>query len=90
MDEKTKELIAIGASIGAHCQPCLAFHVEKAKKIGIEDREIREAIEVGQMVEKGAMAAMRQSAAGILDAPSSAGAASCCGDVKSRGKGCCA
>jgi len=89
MDEKTKELIAIGTSIGAHCQPCLTYHVGKAKELGIEDGEIREAMTVGHMVEKGAMAAMKQFAAGILDAPSSAGAASCCGDVKSRGKGCC-
>ena len=27
MDERTKELIAIGASVGAHCQPCLTYHV---------------------------------------------------------------
>jgi len=33
MDEKTKELIAIGASVGAHCQPCLAWH-EKARELG--------------------------------------------------------
>ena len=89
MDEKTKELIAIGTSIGAHCQPCLTYHVAKAKELGIEDREIRESIAVGQMVEKGAMAAMKQFAAEIIDAPIAAGAA-CCGNGKSKGKGCCA
>jgi alkylhydroperoxidase/carboxymuconolactone decarboxylase family protein YurZ len=29
MDERIKELIAIGASVGAHCQPCLTYHVER-------------------------------------------------------------
>ena len=29
MDENTKELIAIGASLAAHCQPCIKFHIEK-------------------------------------------------------------
>ena len=33
MDEKTKELIAIGASVSAHCQPCLTYHVAKAKEL---------------------------------------------------------
>ena len=31
MDEKVKELIAVGASVGAHCQPCLTYHVVKAE-----------------------------------------------------------
>ena len=89
MDEKTKELIAIGASIGAHCQPCLTYHVAKAKGIGIEEGEIREAMTVGHMVEKGAMSAMKQFAAGMFDAPAAAVAA-CCGDGKSTRKSCCA
>ncbi len=44
MDEKVKELIAVGASVSAHCQPCLTFHVAKAKEMGIEESEIRQAI----------------------------------------------
>ena len=52
MDERTKELIAIGASVGAHCQPCLTWHVEKAREMGIDDETIRAAIETGHMVEK--------------------------------------
>ena len=35
MNEKTKELSSIGASLAAHCQPCLVFHVDKARKLGI-------------------------------------------------------
>lgn len=60
MDEKTKELVAIGASVGAHCQPCLTWHVAKARELGIDDELIREAIETGHMVEKGAISAMRK------------------------------
>jgi AhpD family alkylhydroperoxidase len=71
MDEQTKELIAIGASVGAHCQPCLTYHVEKARELGIADEEIRAAIETGHMVEKGAMSAMKKYSASILDATSS-------------------
>ncbi len=71
MDERTKELIAIGASVGAHCQPCLTYHVEKARELGIDDEEIRAAIETGHMVEKGAMSAMKKFSANILGTASS-------------------
>ena len=55
MDERTKELIAVGASVTANCQPCLKYHVEETQKQGASQPDIHEAIEVGQMVKKGAM-----------------------------------
>jgi AhpD family alkylhydroperoxidase len=69
MDEKIKELIAIGASISGHCQPCLTYHVDQAKRLGIGDDEIKEAIAVGKMVQKGAMAAMNKFAQTVLNTP---------------------
>jgi AhpD family alkylhydroperoxidase len=69
MDDKTRELIAIGASITAHCQPCLTYHIDKARQMGIDEQEIREAATVGQKVEKGAMAAMRDFTQESLQAP---------------------
>lgn len=75
MDEKTKELIAIGASVCAHCQPCVSYHVGKARELGIGEELILEAVSVGQMVEKGAGAAMRDFAQGLLEKPAAAG---CC------------
>lgn len=66
MDEKTKELIAVGASVCAHCQPCLSYHVKKAKELGIDKDAIREAISVGHAVEKGAMSAMNEFAGTVL------------------------
>ncbi len=66
MDDRTIELIAIGASVGAHCQPCLTWHMKKARELGIDDETIRAAIETGHMVEKGAMAAMRKFTEDVL------------------------
>ncbi len=66
MNEKLRELIAVGASVGAHCHPCLAYHVARARELGIEDSEIREAIAVGHQVEKGAMAAMRRFSTDVM------------------------
>jgi AhpD family alkylhydroperoxidase len=67
MNEKIKELIAVGASVAAHCQPCLQFHVDKAMELGIGKDEIAEAIAVGKMVQKGGMVAMRKFADDLLD-----------------------
>jgi AhpD family alkylhydroperoxidase len=50
LDEKTKELIAVGASITAHCQPCLEYHSKKALEFGSDAEEIAEAIEKGNRV----------------------------------------
>jgi len=30
LDAKTRELVAIGASVVAKCQPCLSYHIEEA------------------------------------------------------------
>jgi len=58
IDSKVKELIAIGASVSANCHPCIKFHVGKAHDMEIDKAEIKQAIEVGQMVRKGAASQM--------------------------------
>lgn len=68
MDNRTRELIAIGASVTANCQPCLAYHVRKAQEIGAEEKEILEAITVAKMVRTGAMTKMDQFAATVVAA----------------------
>jgi AhpD family alkylhydroperoxidase len=59
MDEKWKELIAIGASVACNCHPCVKFHIDKAKKLNIELGLIQQAVQVGKTV--------RQGAAGQID-----------------------
>lgn len=44
IDRKTKELIAIAASLGFKCHGCLKGHIEKAVKYGASPEEISEAI----------------------------------------------
>ncbi len=91
MDEKLKELIAIGASVSAHCQPCLTYHVGKARELGISEGQIAKAVQMGQMVAKGAERAMRQFAAEVVGSPSNAAAPSpCCpGGGSGTGGKCC-
>jgi AhpD family alkylhydroperoxidase len=70
MDTKIKELIAIGASVTANCVPCLKYHFAKARKAGTSDDEIREAIDVGRMVRKGAAGKWDEEAMTIFSAAS--------------------
>jgi len=67
MDETVKELIAIGASVGAHCQPCLEYHLKKAAEMGIDPEKVRQAVEIGHRVEKGSMAAMNKFSTAALE-----------------------
>jgi AhpD family alkylhydroperoxidase len=71
LDEKTMRLIAIGASISAHCQPCLEVNVKKALEHGADEEEIAEAIEIGKLVSKNAAARMDKFAAGLSHIPDS-------------------
>ena len=63
LDEKTKELIAVGASITANCQPCLDYHVAKARELGALAEDLLAAVEVGKLVRCGAAAKMDRHAA---------------------------
>ncbi len=65
LDNRTKELIAVGASLTAHCQPCLQYHVSQATESGASEQEIAEAIAIGKMVRKGADAKMDEFAASL-------------------------
>ncbi len=58
LESKIAELIAIGASYTANCQPCIEYHVGKARQLGVGIHEIADAIEVGRMVRAGATSKM--------------------------------
>ena len=58
LDAKMKELIAIGASGACNCHPCVKFHTGKANEMNVEPELIKQAVEVGKMVRKGAATQM--------------------------------
>lgn len=73
MDDRTKELIAIGAAVTANCQACLKYHIDKARQQGADQQQITAAVGVGKAVRKGAAGMMdRFISAGGEDAPAAA------------------
>jgi AhpD family alkylhydroperoxidase len=82
LDDETKKLIAIGASVAANCKPCLEAQVSQAKSMGIGAAEIEIAIKVGQSVRSGAANRMDEFIDGTAGIERDTGCA-----VKT--KGCC-
>ena len=66
MDEKTAVLVAIGASVTANCKPCLEFHARKAREMGLREKELQDAIDVGLMVKKGSIDVMKEFVQKVL------------------------
>jgi AhpD family alkylhydroperoxidase len=67
LDLKTKELIAIGASLVAKCEGCLHGHIKKALEIGATKQEISDAIVVAIGIAAASVVDMSDKAAIKLD-----------------------
>jgi AhpD family alkylhydroperoxidase len=48
LEQKDKELVAIGASIGALCRPCLEHHIPAARQAGLTGPDLARAVEVAE------------------------------------------
>jgi AhpD family alkylhydroperoxidase len=66
MDERMKELVAVGAAAAANCHPCIDHHLAKCDELGIAREEVAEAVQVGLMVNHGAERAIRKKAREVL------------------------
>jgi AhpD family alkylhydroperoxidase len=67
IDRKTKELIAISASLAAKCQGCLEGHIKKALKFGASREEISETIAIAIGVNAAAIVDLTDIAADNMD-----------------------
>lgn len=67
LDRKTKELIAISASLTAKCQGCLEGHIKKALKLGVTKEEISETIAIAMGVNAAAVVDVTDIAAANLN-----------------------
>jgi AhpD family alkylhydroperoxidase len=67
IDRKTKELIAISASLAAKCQGCLEGHIRKALKFGATREEISETIAIAIGVNAAAIVDLTDIAAENMD-----------------------
>ena len=89
MDKRTEELIAIGAAVAAHCQPCLAYHLGQARENGVSEEDVQAAMKVGFSVENGALKAIKRYSLEITKDPDFKAPCSCAGDNNEITKSCC-
>lgn len=66
MNERMKELVAMGAAAAANCHPCMDHHLAKCDELGIDRDEVAAAVKVGLMVNRGAEKAIRKKAGELL------------------------
>ena len=52
LTERERELVAIGASIGGNCIPCLEYHYEQCIALGCTKEEMQEAFDVAKLVKE--------------------------------------
>lgn len=69
MEDKIKLLIAVGASVTANCQPCLRTAVTHAQSVGVDKKEIIEAIAIGRVVRRGAFGKRDKFASSLTRKP---------------------
>ncbi len=49
---RERELVALGAAVGSNCETCIEYHVPQAKKEGLTEAEISEAIRLADRVKQ--------------------------------------
>jgi AhpD family alkylhydroperoxidase len=50
LDERTKEVAGLAASMVLRCDDCIAYHVIRCKELGLTDEQMFEAFNVGLIV----------------------------------------
>ncbi|UCC30958.1 MAG: carboxymuconolactone decarboxylase family protein [Phycisphaerales bacterium] len=55
LSAQVKELIALGISVAVRCEPCMDYHIQKARVKGASDEELLEAMSVGFEMGVGAL-----------------------------------
>jgi 4-carboxymuconolactone decarboxylase len=91
LNPRERELVAIGAALACNCVPCIEFHIQEARKAGLSDAEIAEAIEFADTIkrvpaDKVLEAATRRIA--VADNEQTASPGACCKPASDT-KSCC-
>ena len=50
LSPRDRELVALGAAMGSNCVPCIEYHIPQARKAGLTDSEIAEAVRLSDRV----------------------------------------
>jgi AhpD family alkylhydroperoxidase len=68
------ELVALGAAIASNCVPCTEFHIAEARKFGLKDSQIIEAVQLADKVRQVPARKVFRIAMGLLNGTEAASA----------------
>ncbi len=89
LDTKTKELVAVGSSIAANCQPCLKYHLKIAKDSGATEEEIKDTMEIARLVKSKSATVMDEFARETFGGSKKLSGESCQEKSSESSKVCC-
>jgi AhpD family alkylhydroperoxidase len=85
LNNTERELVAIGAAIASNCVPCIEYHIPEARKAGLTDAQIGEAVRladrVRQVPAKKVLDAAMALLGGALESAVTGGPAASCEDA---------
>ena len=55
LEQREKELTAIGASIGANCRPCIEHHISAGREAGLTETDLATATAIGAAIRQRAV-----------------------------------
>lgn len=61
-----RELVALGAALGSNCVSCIEHHVPEARRAGLSDRQIHEAIRLADSIRRVPARKVLDTAIGLL------------------------
>ncbi len=91
LTHRERELVALGAALGSNCIPCIEHHIPEARKSGLSDAQIKEAIELADKVRQVPARNVLKAALEKFDAAGSSAMpeAAQCGDLGKHTSRCC-
>ena len=52
LNKREQELVALGAAIASNCVPCVEYHIPEARRVGLSDAQIKEAVQIADKVRR--------------------------------------
>lgn len=81
LNNREKSLVALGAAIASNCVPCVEYHIPGARRAGLSDIEIGEAVKIADKVRRVPAGAVLETARARLETSTGASA-------ETAGSGC--
>ncbi len=88
---RERELVALGAALASNCVPCIEFHVPAARKAGLSETEIGEALTLADKIRQVPAGKVMEAARTLVGgSEANAQGSACCAPPKGQAaKACC-